>query len=55
MKNMTLMSGAGVKVKTGVKGGKLATNHNGAGLKVKTGLKAGRIAMNHSARPISAA
>ena len=43
---------AGVKVKTGIKGGRLASNHNGPGLRVKSGLKGGRIAMNHNARPI---
>jgi hypothetical protein len=41
---------AGVKVKTGLKGGRLSSNHNTPGLRVKSGLKAGRIAMNHSAR-----
>jgi len=40
----------GVKVKTGLKGGRLSGNHNTPGLRVKSGLKAGRIAMNHSAR-----
>jgi hypothetical protein len=34
-------------VKSGVKGGRLAANHNRA-LKVSTGLKAGKIATNHN-------
>ena len=38
-----------LKVKSGLKGGKLATNHIRAGqLKVATQLKAGRLAANHS-------
>lgn len=41
---------AGVKVKTGLKGGRLSSNHNGPGLRVKTGLKAGKISANHNAR-----
>jgi hypothetical protein len=36
-----------LKVKTGVKGGRLASNHNGR-LKVASGLKGGRLAVNHS-------
>jgi hypothetical protein len=36
-----------LKVKTGVKGGKLAANHSRS-FKVKTGLKGGRLAGNHS-------
>ncbi len=40
---------AGLKVKTGIKGGRLAVNHNFPGLKVKTGLKAGRLSANHNA------
>ena len=43
--------GAGGKVLTGRKGGRLSSNHNAPGLRVKSGLKAGRIALNHSARP----
>src|SRR3569833_2167574 len=39
---------AGVKVKTGVKGGRLSSNHNGPGLRVKSGLKAGKISANHN-------
>ena len=40
-----------LKVKSGVKGGRLAANHNARPLKVKSGLKSGgRIAANHNAR-----
>jgi hypothetical protein len=37
-----------IKVKTGVKGGKLAGNHARVGLKVRTGVKAGGESLNHS-------
>lgn len=37
-----------MKIKTRVKAGKLASNHNASGLKVKTNLKAGRLATNHN-------
>lgn len=46
-----------MNVKTGIKGGKIAVNHNetvlsarprAKGLTVKTGLGAGRIALNHN-------
>ena len=38
-----------LKVKSGLKGGKLATNHSRAGqLKVATRLRAGKLAVNHS-------
>ena len=37
-----------MKVKTALRGGKLAANHTRAALKVRTGLKAGRLAGNHS-------
>jgi hypothetical protein len=36
-----------VKVRTGLKGGRLASNHVRS-VKVKTGLKGGRLAGNHS-------
>jgi hypothetical protein len=36
------------KVKSGLKGGKLAANHIRAGVKVRTGLKAGGESLNHS-------
>jgi hypothetical protein len=39
---------AGLQVKSGLKGGRLASNHGKAGLKVKSGLKGGRLASNHS-------
>jgi hypothetical protein len=35
-------------VKTGLKAGKLATNHTRSALAVRTGLKAGRISLNHN-------
>ena len=39
-----------MKVKSGVKAGAIASNHNQAvkGLRVKSSVKAGRIATNHS-------
>ena len=36
------------KVKTGLKAGKLATNHNRALLKVRTGLRGGGASLNHA-------
>ena len=36
-----------IKVKTGLKGGKLAANHSRP-IKVKTGLKGGKLSANHS-------
>lgn len=38
----------GLKVKTGIKGGRLATNHSRAGLKVRSAVKGGRLASNHT-------
>ena len=43
------MNATTLKVKTGLKGGRLAANHS-RGLKVTTGLKGGRLAANHSRR-----
>jgi hypothetical protein len=42
--------GGGLVVKSGIKGGKLAVNHNRAGLRVKSGVRAGagKLATNHS-------
>ena len=37
-----------MKVTTGLRGGKLATNHVRAGLAVRTGLKSGGNNLNHS-------
>jgi hypothetical protein len=42
-----------MKVKTSVKGGRLAANHNetlarATGLKVRTNVKAGRLSANHN-------
>ena len=42
-----------MKVKTKVKGGKLAANHSTRSLKVKAKVKAGRITLNHSVRMAS--
>ncbi len=39
-----------LKVKTGIKGGRIAVNHSARTLKVKTGIKGGRISLNHNAR-----
>lgn len=38
-----------LKVRSGLKGGKLATNHTRT-LKVRSGLKGGRLAQNHNRR-----
>jgi hypothetical protein len=38
----------GVKVKSAVRGGKLAANHNVAALQVKSGLRGGKLAANHN-------
>lgn len=35
-------------VKSGLKAGKIATNHSRATLRVRTGLKGGKLATNHS-------
>ena len=35
-------------VKSGLKAGKIATNHSRTTLRVRTGLKAGKLATNHS-------
>jgi len=35
-------------VKSGLKAGKLATNHSRTAIRVRTGLKAGRLSANHS-------
>jgi hypothetical protein len=37
-----------MKVKTGLRAGKLSANHNRSGLKVRTGLKGGGNNLNHS-------
>jgi len=37
-----------MKVKTGFKAGKLATNHSRSALAVRSGIKAGKLATNHS-------
>jgi hypothetical protein len=42
-----------LKVKSGIKAGKFATNHSARGLKVKAGIKAGKIATNRNARLMS--
>jgi len=42
------MKSSALKVKTGLKGGRITMNHNRGGLKVKAGIKGGRIAQNHS-------
>ncbi len=39
---------AGLAVKSGVKGGRLAGNHGKVALKVKSGVKGGRLAVNHN-------
>lgn len=48
--------GKGLRVKTGLKAGKLTANHNvRPGVRVKTGLKAGKISSNHNARLVTRA
>ena len=37
-----------MKVKTGLQGGRIASNHSRVGLAVKTGIKGGKIILNHS-------
>jgi hypothetical protein len=41
---------SGLKVRTAIRAGKLATNHSGAGLKVRTAIRAGKLATNHNRR-----
>ena len=52
-----------MRVKTGIKGGRLAANHNetllrarprAKGLRVKTGLRAGKLAANHNETHLAA-
>ena len=42
------MTRTALAVKSGLKGGKLATNHSRSALRVRTGLKGGKLATNHS-------
>ena len=35
-------------VRSGLKGGRIAANHNGTVLAVRSGLKGGRLAINHN-------
>jgi len=42
------MKRTALAVKSGLKGGKIATNHNRGALRVRTGLKGGKLATNHS-------
>ena len=37
-----------MKVKTGLRAGKLAANHSRVGLAVKTGIKGGKLSANHN-------
>ena len=37
-----------MRVKTTIKGGRIAANHSRAALKVRTALKGGKLAANHS-------
>ncbi len=37
-----------MNIKTNIKAGKLAGNHNLSGLKVKTNLRAGKLSSNHN-------
>jgi hypothetical protein len=44
---------ASLRVKTAIKGGRLAQNHNArTSLRVKTAIKGGRLAQNHTRRAI---
>ena len=42
------MKNTALRVRTGIKGGKLAANHSRSGLKVRTAVKGGRLSGNHS-------
>jgi len=42
------MKKATLKVKTAIRGGKLAANHSRAALKVRTGRKSGGESLNHA-------
>jgi hypothetical protein len=42
------MNCSGLRIRTQIKGGKLAANHTRGALKVRTSLKAGKLANNHS-------
>ena len=53
MKNQikTQTAATGLKIRTGIKSGKLASNHNQTaetGLKVRTNVRAGHLASNHN-------
>jgi len=37
-----------LSVKSGLKAGKIATNHSRTAIRVRTGLKGGKLATNHS-------
>ena len=39
---------SGLRIKSGVRGGIIAANHNVAILKVRTGLRGGKLATNHN-------
>jgi hypothetical protein len=42
------VNGGALVVKSGLRAGKLAVNHNRTGLRVKSGVRGGKIAVNHS-------
>ena len=49
-------SNKGVKIKSAIRAGKLATNHNATkkGVKIKSAIRAGKLATNHNATRMTA-
>lgn len=45
----TMKSSSGVRIRSNIRGGRLAVNHNAKKLVVKSSVKSGRLAVNHSA------
>jgi hypothetical protein len=45
-------TGQSLAVKTGIRAGRITTNHSRSALKVKTAVRAGRIAVNHNRRAL---
>jgi hypothetical protein len=65
-KQTSKKAGSGVKIRSGLKGGRIAANHThaglkvaggkaGSGVKIRSGLKGGRIAANHTRAGLKAA
>jgi len=45
---ITNRPGTGLSLRSGIKSGKIGTNHSRIGLRVRSGIKGGKIASNHS-------